>query len=179
MRTLSLFVWTSLLAVLPLAGCASNGPGLVLAPVGPPVSHSTAGSASALVVFSAYDQGAHFNDLPYRRVHSDYRILTTDGKLLQNVHNDNGRSAGGPKEVLLPAGQYQVVARANGYGAVTVPVIIGTNQTTTVRLEGGYPRGSTAPSDQANPVRLPDGEIVGWRADARRAGQTASPAPVR
>jgi hypothetical protein len=90
--------------------------------VGPPVSHSTAGSASALVVFSAYDQGAHFNDLPYRRVHSDYRILTTDGKLLQNVHNDNGRSAGGPKEVLLPAGQYQVVARANGYGAVTVPV---------------------------------------------------------
>src|SRR5664280_1675845 len=48
MRTLSLFVWTPLLAVLPLAGCASNGPGLVLSPVGPPVSHSTAGSASAL-----------------------------------------------------------------------------------------------------------------------------------
>jgi hypothetical protein len=178
MRTLSLFVWTPLLAVLPLAGCASNGPGLVLSPVGPPVSHSTAGSASALVVFSAYDQGAHFNDLPYRRVHSDYRILTTDGKLMQTVHNDNGRSAGGPKEVLLPAGRYQIVGRANGYGMVTVPVIIGTNQTTTVHLEGGYPRGSTAPSDQANPVRLPDGEIVGWRADARRAGQTASPAPV-
>jgi hypothetical protein len=132
-----------------------------------------------LVVFSAYDQDAHFNDLPYRRVHSDYRILTKDDKLVQTVHNDNGTSAGGPKAVLLPAGQYQVVAQANGYGAVTVPVVIGINQTTTVHLEGGNPWGSKVPSEQANPVRLPDGEIVGWRANTRRAGQTASPAPVR
>jgi hypothetical protein len=119
-----------------------------------------------LVVFSAYDQDAHFNDLPYRRVHSDYSILTTDGKLLQTVHNDNGTSAGGPKEVLLPAGRYQVVARANGYGAVTVPIVIGTHQTTTVHLEGGNPCGNMAPSGQANPVRLPDGEIAGWRASS-------------
>jgi hypothetical protein len=179
MRTLSLFVWTPLLAVLPLAGCASNGPGLVLAPVGPPSSHSAAGSASALVVFSAYDQGAHFNDLPSRRVHSDYRILATDGKLLQTVHNDDGTAVGSPKEVFLPAGRYQVVARANGYGAVTVPVVIGTHQTTTVHLEGGNPWGSKAPSEPANTVRLPDGEIVGWRADARRSGQAASAEPVR
>ena len=177
MRLVLLPAWALLLAVLPLTGCASNA--LVLAPVGPPVFHSRAGAASSLVVFSAYDQGAHFNDLPYRRVHSDYRILTTDGKLLQNVHNDNSTAVGGPKEVLLPAGRFQVVARANGYGAVTVPVVIGTNQTTTVHLEGGNPWGSKAPSEQANPVRLPDGEIVGWRADARRVSQTASPAPVR
>jgi hypothetical protein len=157
MRTLSLFVWTPLLAVLPLAGCASNGPGLVLAPVGPPVSHSTAGSASALVVFSACDQSAHFNDLPYRRVHSDYRILTTDGKLVQTVHNDNGTAAGGPKEVLLPPGQYQVVARANGYGAVTVPVIIGTNQITTVHLEGGYLLEQSGQAPGKTPARVKAG----------------------
>jgi hypothetical protein len=132
-----------------------------------------------LVVFSAYDQGAHFNDLPYRRVHSDYSIFTRDGKLLKTVHNDNGSAVGGPKEVLLPAGWYQVIARANGYGAVTVPIVIGTNQTTMVHLEGGDPWGRTAPSEQANPVRLPDGEIVGWRADARSADQAVSPAPAR
>lgn len=179
MKLLSLFVWMPLLAALPLAGCASNSPGLVLAPVGPPVSNSPAVSASSLVVFSAFDQEAHFNDLPYRRVHSDYRILTTDGKLLQTVHNDNGTAVGGPKEVHLPAGRYQVVARANGYGAVTVPVVIETNQTTTVHLEGGKAWGGTAPAKQTNPVRLPDGGIVGWRADARRAGQTAPPAAAR
>jgi hypothetical protein len=179
MRCLSLFVWAPLLAVLPLAGCASNGPGLVLAPVGPSAFHARAGSAGSLVVFSAYDQGAHFNDLPYRRVHSDYSILATDGKLLQTVHNDNGTAVGSPKEVLLPAGRYQIVARANGYGAVTVPVVVGTNQTTTVHLEGGNPWGSKAPSAQANPVRLPDGQIVGWRADARSADQTVFPALAR
>jgi hypothetical protein len=168
-----------LLATLPLAGCAYDGHGLVLAPVGPPSPQPTSGADGSLVVFSAYDPNAHFNSLPYRRIHSDYAILTADGKLLQNVHNDNGTSVEGPKEVLLPAGRYQVVARANGYGDVTVPVVIGAKQITTVHLEGGNPWGSKAPSKQANPVRLPDGEIVGWRADTQRASQAASSAPTR
>jgi hypothetical protein len=127
----------------------------------------------------AYDQNAHVNSLPYRRVHSDYTIFTADSELLRTVHNDNGTSIEGPKEVLLPVGRYQIVARANGYGAVTVPVVISSNQTTTVHLEGGNPWGSNAPSAQMNPVRLPNGEVVGWRADTRRGGQTASPAPAR
>ena len=145
MRSLSLFAWVLFLAALPLAGCALNGHGLVLAPVGPPPFPVTADSDGSLVVFSAYDQNAHLNGLPYRRVHSDYTILTADSRLLQTVHNDNGTSVEGPKDVLLPAGWYQVVARANGYGAVTVPVVICSNQTTTVHLEGGTPSGSNAP----------------------------------
>ena len=179
MRLRVLFAWTVLLAALPLAGCASNGHGLVLDPVGPPVFQPSAGSNGTLVVFSAYDQTAHFNRLPYRRVHSDYSLFAADGTRLRTIHNDNGTSVEGPNEVLLPAGQYRVVALANGYGTVTVPVVVEVNQTTTVHLEGGNPMGSKAPSANAKPVRLPDGEIVGWRPDTQRAGHAASAAPAR
>ena len=141
MQLVSVFAWSFLLAALPLAGCASNGHDLVLATVGPTPFQVTADADGSLVVFSAYDQSAHLNSLPYRRVHSDYTILTADSKLLQTVHNDNGTSVEGPKEVQIPAKRYQVVARANGYGMVTVPVVICSNQTTTVHLEGGEPVG--------------------------------------
>ena len=163
-------------AALPWAGCVSDGHGLVLAPVGPPVYQPSGRANGSLIVYSAYDQVAHPNSLPYRRIHSDYSILGMDNKPLQTVHNDNGTSAEGPKEVVLPAGRYRVVARANGYGAVTVPVVIGANQTTTMHLEGGNAWRGKAPAGQANPVRLPGGEIVGWRADTQRGGTTASPA---
>jgi hypothetical protein len=53
--------------------------------------------------------------------------------------NDNGTSWEGPAEVQLPPGKYRVVARANGYGTVTVPVTVAAKQTTTVHLEGGTP----------------------------------------
>ena len=72
MRLRILLVRTLLLAALPLAGCASNGHGLVLDPVGPPVFQPSAGSNGTLVVFSAYDPNAHFNSLSYRRIHSGY-----------------------------------------------------------------------------------------------------------
>ena len=175
MRPRLLLPWTLLLAALPLVGCASNGHGLVLAPVGPPDLRPGPGADGSLVVFSAYDQNAQLNSLLYRRVHSDYTILTANGKLLRTVHNDNGTSAESPKEVALPAGRYQVAARANSYGAVTVPVVICSDQTTTVHLEGGNPWGTNAPSVQADPVRLRNGEIVGWRVGTQRA----PPAPAR
>jgi hypothetical protein len=179
MRSRMLLVRTLLLAALPLAGCASNGHGLVLDPVGPPVFQPSAGSNGTLVVFSAYDPNAHFNSLPYRRVHSDYSLVAADGTRLQTIHNDNGTSVEGPKAVLLPAGEYRVVALANGYGTVTVPVVVEVNQTTTVHLEGGNPWGSKAPSAKAKPVRLPDGEIVGWRADTQRTDHAAPEALAR
>jgi len=179
MRLRVMLAWTLLLVSLSLVGCASNGPGLVLDPVGPPVFQPSAGSNGTLVVFSAYDPNAHFNSLPYRRVHSDYSLLAVDGTRLQTIHNDNGTSVEGPKAVPLPAGEYRVVALANGYGTVTVPVVVGVNQTTVVHLEGGSPWGNKAPTAEVKSVRLPDGEIVGWRANTQRSAQTASPAPAR
>ena len=153
------------LAVALAAGCVSQHRGLVLDPIGPPTSQSAgAGSNGTLVVFSASAPHADFNDLPYLRHYTDYKITYRDGKPVQTVHNDSAALPEGPRRVQLPVGAYSVVARANGYGVVTVPVIIRPGQVTTVHLEGSSSWQSRSLLSQSNPVRLPDGEIAGWRA---------------
>ena len=148
------------------SGCASAQHGLTLDPVGPPSVQSTVPNDNGtLVVFSAYDVTAPgTGDYEHRHHYSDYKILSPDGKLLQNVHNDSNSVLREAARVKLPAGTYRVVAHANGYGMVTVPVVIEKNQVTTVHLEGGGSWENDVADNQANVVRLPDGRIVGWRA---------------
>jgi hypothetical protein len=157
---MELLIAASLLVAAALvAGCAWRPHGLVLDPIGPPDSQSAgAGSNGTLVVFSAFDPHAHFNDLPYLRHYTDYKITYQDGKLVQTVHNATATSLEGPKRLQLPVGAYRIVARANGYGVVTVPVIIRADQVTTVHLEGGVvrPRGAAllgpaSPDSSAKP----------------------------
>ena len=64
----------------------------------------------------------------------------------------------------LPAGKYRVAASSNGYGTVIVPVVIANNRMTVLHLEGGYSWPNETAFNEANSVRLPDGEIVGRRA---------------
>jgi len=123
-----------------LSGCATGKNGLALNTVGPPLSQPTAANSTngTLVVYSAYEVNADFNSRdPNRPEYSDYRILTDDGKLLQRVHNDSGTALQDPVAVGLPPGKYRVSVRANGYGYVTVPIIIESQQTTTLHLEAG------------------------------------------
>jgi hypothetical protein len=125
------------------------------------------GEAGRLLVFSAFDPNPDPLRNAYRRQYTDYRILTGDGeRLVRLVRNDNESMAGEPRRIELPAGKYRVVARANGYGTVTVPVVVCAGQETTVHLEGGvwWPKGWAI--EHSNPVRLPRGEIAGWRAAA-------------
>jgi hypothetical protein len=122
------------------------------------------------VVFSAFDPQARFNGYPYRRYYTSYKIFSPDGQLLQTVQNDNGTLAEGPREVALPPGTYRVIARANGRGFVTVPVVIVPDRVTTVHLEGAAAWSEKSPLARSNPVRLPDGEIVGWRSPGSSAG---------
>ena len=148
-----------------LSGCASLGPKLVLDPVGPPrLASAGAGSTGTLMVYSAFERGAEFNGRYYRRQYTDYKILSTDGKPAQVVHNDTGTLLETPQRVQLPVGAYRVAARANGCGKVIVPVVIRADQVTRVHLEGspGWSNGRVLAN--SNPVRLPDGEIAGWRA---------------
>ena len=150
-----------------LSGCASDRDRLVLDPVGPgsPQRLPASSSAGTLIVYSAYDTGANWNgrdpDLPK---HSDYKIFSRDGNLLRAVHNDADAILLAPAPVKLPAGKYRVVANANGYGRVTVPLVIQAHQVTVLHLEGGGVWSGEANFNQTNTVRLPDGQIVGWRA---------------
>ena len=95
------------------------------------------GAEGSLVVFSAYEAHANFSDTsPYQRHYTDYKVLSTSGQLVQAVHNDPSNLFDGPATVKLPAGSYRVIAQSNGYGEVTVPVLVAGGQTTVVHLEG-------------------------------------------
>lgn len=122
-------------------------------------------TTGTLVVYSAYEVNADFNSRnPNVPEYSDYKILDTDGKLIQRVHNVTDDSIQGPMPVELPAGKYNIVAHSNGYGYVTIPVIIGTRQNTILHLEGDGSWSDESAFNQTNAVRLPDGQIVGWKA---------------
>jgi len=149
-----------------LSGCATGKNGLALDTVGPPLPQPTAAISTngTLVVYSAYEVNADFNARdPNRPEYSDYKILTTDGKLLQRVHNNSGTILQDPVSVELQPGKYNVVARANGYGYLTIPVIIAAQQNTILHLEGGGSWPDESAFNQTNAVRLPDGQIIGWK----------------
>lgn len=163
---MKLIMAANLLAVAALvAGCVSPPHGLVLDPIGPPNPQvAGAGSNGTLVVFSAFAPYGDFNDLPCLHHYTDYKIVSADGTLQETVHNANRLLVEGPKRLELPVGCYRVVAHANGYGMVTVPVVIRAGETTNVHLEGSASWPDNSALLGSNPVRLPDGEIAGWRA---------------
>ena len=157
-------------SLLLMVGCATNKPTLALDPVGPPPGLPSASqSQGSLVVFSAFDQ--HGISGMDRQVHSNYEILSENGNPLKKVYNDPQNMMGGPIEVGLPVGCYRVVARANGYGLVTVPVVIEGGKETTLHLEGGGSWPNRAKMIEAGAVRLPDGRVVGWRATTQNTKQ--------
>jgi hypothetical protein len=168
-----------------VAGCISQQHGLVIEPIGPPnVQLAHPGSNGTLVIFSAFDPHADFNDLPSLRHYTDYKITSADGTLQQTVHNNNGLLVEGPKKLELPVGTYRVMAHANGYGMVTVPVVIRANQVTTVHLEGGasWPNnaallGSNDPADQVDCGAGADRH--GQRGQVRAPSSGSEPKPTQ
>ena len=150
-----------------LAGCTGLRSDLVLDTAGPMPSPSAqvTSAPGTLIVYSAGKVNADFNSRdPNRREYSDYRILDRDKKLLKYVHNVTDDILEGPVSVKLPAGKYFVLSRSNGYGIVTIPVIIASRQNTILHLDGFDAWPDTSEFNQTNAVRLPDGEIVGWKA---------------
>ena len=146
------------------SGCTTGVNGPALDPVGPPVHQSkTTDSANGnLTVYSAHEINADFNTRdPYRPEFSNYKIYNPDGRLYRHIHNNSGTKLQDPAAVSLPPGKYQVSVRANGYGTVTVPVLIEPNQNTVLHLEGGGSWPDESGFNQTNAVRLPDGQIVG------------------
>lgn len=151
-----------------LSGCVTGRNSLVLDTVEPawfqPVEASSTLTNGTLVVYSAFRISADFDESdPRRPEYSDYKIFSTDGKLLKKIHNKSGTIIQDVVPVELPPGKYDVVARANGYGYVTVPVMIAVQQRTILHLEGDSWSDQSV-FNQTNAVRLPDGRIVGWKA---------------
>lgn len=152
-----------------LTGCATGNNRLVLDRVGPdpslPQITGAATTNGCLVVYSAYRRGADFNSRDsHLPEYSDYRVFSNAGEFPRHIHNNSGDSMQSVVPVTLPAGEYKVKVRANGYGYVIVPVVILPNQTTILHLEGDGNWPNPSVFNQTNAVRLPDGLIVGWKA---------------
>src|SRR5437763_4096853 len=101
----------------------------------PGMAQAQAGELSqgSLEVYSATDE---FKDGDARYFpHSSYAVYTTDGKLLKNVGNHISRTDEIPEIVALPVGSYTVVAQAEKYGYVRVPVAIKEGQRTILDLD--------------------------------------------
>jgi hypothetical protein len=148
---------------LAVANLGSAGSPLTLPPVGPDRT-ATDTREGLLVVFSALDSGilaTHLAD--HSCPHTGYALQLADGTPLRTVGNRSGAFGGEPEGVLLPAGSYRVIARADGYGRVIVPVTVAAGEMTTVHLESGN-QGAFSFGPGVDQVRLPDGRVVGWRA---------------
>jgi hypothetical protein len=148
-----------------LGGCASHKDALMLAPVATASGTSPRSLATgSLVVYSAFDPHAHFNGFAYHAYYSDYKIFNATGELLRSVHNDSDMVLEGPVTVALSAGQFRIVARANGHGTITIPVVITAGQTTILHLEGGTSRRTISQLAPSELIRSPEGQIIGWMA---------------
>jgi hypothetical protein len=164
------------LAMIGSAGCAGHRQAVALDPVGPSPARQTpmAPTNGSLVVYSACgeipdldaENSGNASDNSSHWEYSDYEILAPDGKPIKFVGNNTGVTLIHPQQVELPAGRYVVVARANGVGRVTVPIVIASGQITTLHLDDGGFWPSEPGFNQTNTVHLPNGNIVGWRAFA-------------
>lgn len=149
---------TTLVGVATLSGCASAPPVVVgaVGPAGPVVS----GPTGKLVVYSATT--VYTSEQSRYALHTSYTLFDDKGTQLRKVENRAGLFAADPLTLALAAGQYRIKALATSAGPVIVPVLVAPGRTTTVYLDD-----TPVPHElraSANEVKLPDGHVVGWRA---------------
>ena len=152
--------------------CMSSGTKnpVVLEPVGPRPLSSYRGKAHGfLKVYSATD--AHGDGDTVYYPHTAYSIYSEDGKLVKKVRNANSSTDEEPDLVTLPEGSYAVEAEAEHQASVKVPVIIEGGRLTSVHLDGDWKGKDVEEVDKADLVKLPDGEVVGWRAGTRSSSK--------
>ena len=142
--------------------CALTTKPVVLGTVGPDPSARAASTLTGFLrVYSAvkcypYDRQYYFG-------RTDYGVYDTKGNRVRSIQNAARFHDLAPALVTLPAGAYNVVAWADGYELVRVPVVIKAGQLTEVNLEANR-KPSIAATTEGDVVRMDDGRIVGWSA---------------
>ncbi len=121
-----------------------------------------------LMVFSAFETGLPSpNEVDeYNNHYSDYEIRHEGGTLVAKVKNRSGALGAGPAKIELATGSYELIAEANGYSRVAIPISIARDQMTAIHLEGGGMPAHQSEFSEMFLVRVPDGRIVGWCAKA-------------
>ena len=109
--------------------------------------------------------GDPYDPNPGWQQHTDYTIYNLQGDRVEHVFNPVGHYENAPSVTSLPPGKYMVVARAQGYLRVNVPVLIEAGRTTRVHLDARWHAPPNTPASEL--VQMPNGYQVGWRAPAQ------------
>jgi len=158
-----------LAATCSVLGCSSQSGLTVTEPVGPGIS--TTGRNGALQIYTATEEHPD-GDNTYYYPHTGYHIYDDAGKEIKYVFNHVGTMDETPSVVDLSPGSYKVAAQAEAYGRVRIPVIIKARCTTIIHLERGWKPPENA--KDADLVRMPDGQPIGWRADRVNHNEVSS-----
>ena len=159
-KSISLILGATVVSMV--AGCSTTP--MVLGTVGPsPASATAQADQGYLKVHTATEDPGDGGE-PNYYPHTSYSIYTESGSLWKSILNHVGTMDESPMLVRLPIGRYKVVGKADGYGQVAVPVIIKPGRVTEVNLEI-LGRAKPAVVDEAAVVQLPNGCVVGWRAE--------------
>jgi hypothetical protein len=145
-----------------MTACSTANQLTVTQPVGPAES-AVAKVQGALQVYTATETHAD-GDNTYYCPHSPYLIYNSAGQKARSVLNHVGTMDETPSTVFLPPGAYTVVAEAEGYGRVRIPIVIQARRTTVLHLERGW---KPQQGNSADLVRMPDGQPIGWRPQAQ------------
>ncbi len=168
-----LVTWLIVSMIPMLVSCAGSRVPMVVGPVGPEKETVSSRPPTGYIkVYSATDQH-NDGDLHYYS-HSEYSVYSPDNKLVKRVPNAIGIHDEDPSLVELPAGAYTILARSEHYGMVRVKIIVKAGEQTTVNLEYKKPPTQLTAAEAGDLVRLPNGTVVGTRANAAPA-ETARP----
>ena len=148
-----------------LSGCLQAPTPAVLERVSPSTATAAApAEKGTLMVFSAFETGLPSpNEIdPDINHYSDYEIRREGGTLVAQVKNRSGALGAGPATIELATGNYELIAEANGYSRVAIPISIARDQMTAIHLEGGGMPSHPAEFSETFLVRGPNGRVVGW-----------------
>jgi hypothetical protein len=141
-----------------LCGCTPAAPLAQLRQPQPSGASSArdAGGTGELVVYSAtFAPTLEEGEYP---AHTDYTVATTDDEVIEHVTNRTGSFDKRPATLSLAAGKYHVRAQYQRGGFIVVPVTIEPGKTIILDLDG-----APSAAGSADPIRLPDGTVAGWR----------------
>ena len=114
-------------------------------------------------MYSAHEANPDFYSDDYAILkYTSYQIFKPTVELLRSVENKTTTFDPDPVPVNLPPGKYKVKAHSNGYGTVTVPIVIADHRSTVVHLSGNDAPWSNQNVSKSELVTLPDGTAVGW-----------------
>jgi len=157
------------------SGCTTTrAPLAVVQPsvaIGSPTAQSGSGQGDLVVYSATFAPTLEEGEYP---AHTDYTITTVGDRLLEHVTNRTGSFDKHPATISLESGEYRVRAQYARGGFAVIPVMIEPGKTTTVDLDGAaQPQGISA--DPAAPIRLPNGDVIGWQIISAEANTPPRP----